>query len=469
MDTAVLTDVLPTGLTFVSASVTNVGSEITIGGTTISNSGQTMTVTFSDLVNAYVDGTITAAEDSVTVEVVARVTDIPSNVQDAQLTNTAGLIVTPDGEGPLDEVIDTGTIEVIEPNISVVKTTTEVDPLLGEMFFYTLVITNDSDATSPAFNTVVSDTLPYQLTLTGNVILSDPTLGSVSPTSVNGSDTLLVTIPVLEPGQSLTIDMEVFVGFLTDVLNPIANTADIEGGSTPIPNDPNGRTYDDEDSVFIVPQPLPEEKEGQPTKAIDGIDDEQFLPIILIDPIFTGTAEPGSNVTVNLYRQDGSLDYVRNIVSDSGGHWIAIFPRVELHDLEDDFHEEFATSVLFDAPIKLMDARGQDNLDYRQDLRTFAVGSSLTDEAYTLGVTVDRPSTLPQEAGLHNTRTYFAPAHIGEIYGNQDILKVDDIFDDIAFRTVKDMYDSSSDPLGVSLNRFNYEFLSGQTAVPGQQ
>lgn len=469
MDMAVLTDDLPAGLTFVSATVTNIGSEITIGSTDIDNVGQRLTVTFEDLVNSYVDGTITAAADTITVQVVSRVNDIATNVEDTQLTNTAGLVVTPDGEPALDEVTDTGVIEVIEPNISIEKSTSETDPLLGEIFTYTLVITNDATATSPAFNTVVSDTLPFQVTLTGNTTLSDPTLGSVSPTSVNGSDTLIVTIPVLEPGESLTIDLEVMVGFLTDVLMPIDNTASIDGGSTPIANDPNGRTYEDEDTSSIVPQPLPEDDDGRQTKAIDGIDDAQFLPILLIDPIFSGTAEPGANVTINLYRQDGSLDYVRNIVSDTGGNWIAIFPRVELHDLEDDFHDEFEGSVLFDAPVQLLDSYRQDSFRYATEDRMLSVGSNLIDEAYTLGVTVDRPSTLPQEAGLHNTRTYFAPAHVGEVYGKQDVLKVGDIFDDIAFRTVEEMYVSTSDPLGVSLNRFNYEFLSGQTAVPGQQ
>jgi hypothetical protein len=46
---------------------------------------------------------------------------------------------------------------------------------------------------------------------------------------------------------------------------------------------------------------------------------------------------------------------------------------------------------------------------------------------------------------------------------------VDEVFDSLAFNTVKDLYQSSVDPLGTSMNRFNYEFLSGSTAVPGQQ
>ncbi|MEM9970736.1 MAG: isopeptide-forming domain-containing fimbrial protein, partial [Pseudomonadota bacterium] len=470
MDSVVLTDLLPTGLTFVSAAVVDTGSEVTINGATdVANVGQLMTVTLSDVVNTYVDGTIDATQDTITVEVVARVVDIPSNVQDTQLINSAGLVVTPESAPPLDEVTDMGTVEVIEPQITIDKSTNADEPFVGDTILYTVVITNDATATAPAFNTVVTDNLPFELTLTGNTTLSDPTLGSVSPTSVNGATSLIVTIPVLQPGESLTIEYETFVGFNTDVLRGIFNTATYDGGSTPIADDPNGRSYIDEDTAIIVPQPVPGDDDERRTQAIDGIDDAQFLPILLIDPIYTGTAEPGSNVTVNLYKQDGSLDYVRNIVADTGGHWIAIFPRVQLEGIDDRFHEEHATSVLFDAPVKVLDRERLDSLSYRNEVRTMNVESNLIDEAYTLGVTADRPSTLPDSAGMYNTRTFFAPAHVGEIYGTDDVLKVDEIFDDIAFNAVQTLYAASADPLGASLNRFNYEFLASQTAVPGQQ
>jgi hypothetical protein len=218
-----------------------------------------------------------------------------------------------------------------------------------------------------------------------------------------------------------------------------------------------------------VPQPVPDDAEKRRTHAINGIDDAQFLPVLLIDPIFTGTAEPGSNVTINLYRSDGSLDYVRNIVSDAGGHWIAIFPRTELGSVEDDFHEEQTNSLLFDAPVKLLDQGRYDTMSLEQTVRTSVVGSNLDHQAYTLGISVDRPSTLPDQAPLHNSRIYFAPSHIGEIYGRNISLDVAEVFDNVAFRTVQDLYDASSDPLGVSLNRFNYEFLGDATAVPGAQ
>jgi fimbrial isopeptide formation D2 family protein/uncharacterized repeat protein (TIGR01451 family) len=470
MGTVVLTDLLPTGLDFVSASVVDVGTEITINGVTdISNAGQLLTVTFDDLTNTYVDGTITQDQDAIIIEVVARVSNIDSNVEDTQLTNIAGLIVTPVGEDAFDEIIDTATVEVIEPSLVIDKSTTTIEPFLGDIIVYTVVITNEDTATSPAFNSVITDALPGDLELTGVISLSDPALGSVSPTSIAGSTTLIINIPVLQPGESLTIEYEAFVDYTTNVLEPIANTATSTSTSTPDVDNPFDRDYGVEDDAIIVPRPVPEDPEDAGPKAIDGIDDEQFLRVLQIDPIFTGTAEPGANVTINLYNQMGGLDYVRNIVSDTGGHWIAIFPRVELDAVEDDFHEFHATSLLFDAPVKLLDRANVDTMGYAQNGRHFAIGSQLEDEAYTLGINVDRPSTLPQESGIFNTRTFFAPANIGEIYGRQESVRVDEVFDSLAFNTVKDLYQSSVDPLGTSMNRFNYEFLSGSTAVPGQQ
>ncbi|MEM9582349.1 MAG: isopeptide-forming domain-containing fimbrial protein [Pseudomonadota bacterium] len=470
LDTVVLTDLLPAGLDFVSANVAQVGSEIAVNGTTTTaNTGQLLTVTFNDVVNSYVDGTITQAQDAIIVEVVARVADVAGNVQDTQLTNTATLTVTPEGGDPLDPVTDSSTVEVIEPSLTIDKSTTTDEPFLGDTITYTVVISNEASATSPAFNTVVTDNLPADLELTGVISLSDPSLGSVSPNSIAGATSLIINIPILRPGETLTIEYEAFVGFDTNVLEGITNTANAVGGSTPIENDPNGRLDPVTDDATVVAQPTPTDEEGDRPRAIEGIDDAQFLPILLIDPIFTGTAEPGSNVTINLFGQDGRLDYVRNIVADTGGHWIAIFPRVELDQPEDDFYEFNQRSVLFDAPVKLLDEARQTTLGARSDSRELTTGSSLKDEAYTLGVNVDKPSTLPQDAGVFNTRTYFSPAHVGEIFGNSGVIKVDDIFTNLADRTVKDLYESSADPLGVSLNRFSYEFLSGSTSVPGQQ
>lgn len=466
MDQVVITDVLPDGLDFVGAQLVQTGAELTLGAQTLTHADGVITFTVSDLDNAYVDGTISAA-DQLTLQVTARANDSLSNTDQTQLTNRAGVVVTPEGLGPLDEVVAQDTVEIIEPRLTIEKTTAQLEPFLGDIFTYTLVVTNDASATSPAFNSVVTDELPYELTLTGNVTLSDPTKGTVSAASSAGATRLVVTIPVLQPGESLSIDLEVFTGYQTDVLVPVSNTGAISGGSTPLPNDPNARAYTVSDTSQIVPRPVPDDDDRQTAKAIDGIDDAQFLPVLLIDPIYTGSAEPGSNVTLNLYRADGALDYVRHVVADAGGHWIALFPKVQLNSVFDDFGETYGTSTVFEAPVRLLDSTDHDTMDYRGSERILKVGSDLLDEAYTLSVAVDRPSTLPQEMGLFNARTHFAPTHVGQIYSNQEVLSVDQVFEDIAFRTVEEMYGASVDPLGASLNRFNYEFIAGQTSVPG--
>ena len=213
------------------------------------------------------------------------------------------------------------------------------------------------------------------------------------------------------------------------------------------------------------------EDDGGPertARAVDSIDDAQFLPILLIDPIFTGTAEPGANVSISLFTQDGRLDYTRHIVADAGGHWIALFPRVQLEPVQDRFFDNLEGSVLFDAPVQLLDELPERGFSFAPLVQDQEIQSSLMDEAYTLDVAIDSPSTLTQDSSIFNTRIFFAPGHVGEIYGRNDSLNVEEVFQNIAFRSVEELYQASSDPLGVSLNRFNYEFLSGQTAVPGQ-
>ncbi|MEM8774333.1 MAG: isopeptide-forming domain-containing fimbrial protein [Pseudomonadota bacterium] len=470
MDSVVVTDLLPTGLRFVEARVVTIGSDITVNGSTdIVNVGATTTVTFNDVENM-LTMTPTGVNDQIVVEIDAVVTNIPSNTDGIQLTNTGGLIIDPAGpDGPLAPVTDTETVELIEPDVSVQKTA-GVQPLFpGATVVYSVVVTNDANATSPAFNTIVTDNLPTGLTLTGVVSLSDPMLGSVSATSIAGSTALIVNVPILQPGQSLTIDYEALVGSTADLTFGVTNTADIATDSTPDPMNPDGRTTMDQDSATISPVfDVVVDDPPRVSRAIEGIDDALFLPVLQIDPIFTGTAEPGSNVTIKLFTQDGRLDYVRNILADSGGHWIAIFPRVQLEPLDEQFFELLEGSVLFDQPVELLDQVPVGEFSFAPELIDLEIQSNLQDEAFTIDVSVDRPSTLPQDQSIFNTRLFFFPGNLGEIYSTNDTLNVDEVFQNIAFRSVQELYEASADPLGTSLNRFNYEFISTQTAAPGQ-
>ena len=221
-------------------------------------------------------------------------------------------------------------------------------PTVGGTLPYTITLANDASATAPAYNLVINDPLPFELSLNGNITLSDPSLGSVTAGNVNGETTLTLAVPRLLPGETLTVDYEVFVGFNSPVVTEsLTNVASVQGGTNPDGANP-GRSHLESDDEEITADPVQSAEEDEEIFDL-GIDDAQFLRILAIDPIFSGTAEPGSNVTINLYRSDGSLTYVRNIVADAGGHWIAIFPRVELEAVQDDFYSFYAGSTVFDA------------------------------------------------------------------------------------------------------------------------
>ena len=467
MDDVTLTDTLPTGLSFVSADIVSVGSEIT-GVTTsdeatvVSTSGSDVILSFGALNNAYSDGVIDGA-DQIVVEVTVRVDDLPTVNDGDVLTNDASLVVTPEGEAPLTPVTDAVSVDVVEPQIDIIKDVSDPEPTVGDTITYTVTVDNDAAATGPALNLVIEDPLPFDLTVTSVAVSGAPaTVASGSGT------TLIVSIPVLQPGESVTVTYDVFVGYASPVFTDVVNTAEVTGGTSGDPTDP-GRSISEDDSEIIEVQPGPFPViEEAPRLVGGGIDDAQFLPILQIDPIYTGTAEYGANVTINLYQLDGSLAYVRNVVADAGGHWIAIFPRVTLENVDDDFHQAYETSVLFREPIQYLDDRaGFDRNGAPLQQRTLVVGTELQDDTYNVTINHDRPSTLPEDRGMFNARIFFAPAVIGEPFARGDVLSVDEVFETVADRTVRDLYAATADPLATGLNRFNYEFLSEETAIPG--
>ena len=428
----------------------------------VSTSGSDVIFTFGPLNNAFSDGVIDA-NDQIVIELQVRVDDLPTVNDGDVLTNDASLVVTPEGEGPLAPIEDDVSVDVVEPNVNIVKDVSDPEPSQGDTITYTVTVTNDPTATGPALNLVVTDPLPNDLSVT-SVALS-----GVSATVTSGSgSTLVVAIPVLQPGESVTINYDVFVGYATPVFTDVINTAVVDGTSSGDPNNP-GRPINDTDTEIIEVEPVPFPViEESPRLVGGGIDDAQFLPILAIDPFYTGTAEYGANVTIKLYQLDGSLSYVRNVVADAGGHWIAIFPRVTLENVDDDFHEAYDTSVLFRAPVDYLDDRvAFDRNGAPVSQRTLFVGTELQDDTYNVSINHDRPSTLPEDRGMFNARIFFAPAVIGEPYARGDVLSVDEVFETIADRSVRDLYEASVDPLATGLNRFNYEFLSEETAIPG--
>ncbi len=464
MGSVILTDALPTGLTFVSFEVTGVGAGIITGDPTLTQTGQLLSFDFGNVVNPF-DGSI-GADDQITVQVTTLVANVPSNADGVQLTNTGSLTVTPQGGTPLDTQTDTATIDIVEPELVIDKSVNDITPTIGDTITYTLVLTNEG--TSPAYNVVIDDPLPFQLLLTGNVVLSDPSLGTVTAGNTDGETLLVIDIPRLMPGETITVDYDVFIGFQSDVLSGLVNVADVTGSSTPEGGGViSGRPDTTGGDAIIVADPVPTD-EGERKRIPNlGIDDAQFLPVLSIDPIYSGTAEPGSNVTVSLYRDNGALSYSRHIMADAGGHWIAIFPRVEHEQVAEDFWDFYAGSNVFDAPVQMIDDADLTGLAFADDTRNLVVGADIAEESYDLQLRTDRSSMLPQDHPMHNARTFYANAVHQMPFLRADTLNVGEVFENIAADTVSRLYEASTNPLGDGLNRFNYEFLSEATASPG--
>jgi len=308
---------------------------------------------------------------------------------------------------------------------------------------YTVVVANDAAATAPIYNAVISDPLPFQLSSTGGITISDPSLATVTSGSASGETLLSISIPRLAPGESVTITYDVSIGFQTNASNAVTNVASVEGGSTPTATDAEARSYTASDTAAFTGTTA-----SSPTKSSDpfgnlGIDDAWFLPVLAIDPIYSGTAEPGSNVTIRLYGPQGEQTGLRHVLADAGGHWIAIFPRTELESPYDD--SMFATlqgSRVFDAPVELLDQRPTTELASLGETRFARVGTELSTESYGIALSADRPSTLPQNHGMFNARTFYASTFQQGAFADADTLRVDEVFEDIAGLTIQRLYEA---------------------------
>ncbi|GAA5526302.1 hypothetical protein Hgul01_00074 [Herpetosiphon gulosus] len=177
-------DTLPVGLTYVagSASVANANG-MTVNGLTANLSGQTLTIAASSVVNP---GNVNAANaidnDSFTITYQATVDGSSSVVRGAKLLNS----VNGSADPSLTDTINTATVDVIEPTLTIVKAVDDSTPDFGQVLDYTLTIEHTAQSNSIAYDLLVADSLPTGLSaVAGSLnVISGP-----APTSfvINGT------------------------------------------------------------------------------------------------------------------------------------------------------------------------------------------------------------------------------------------------------------------------------------------
>ncbi|MCZ8147710.1 MAG: isopeptide-forming domain-containing fimbrial protein, partial [Roseomonas sp.] len=209
--TLVISDTLPPGMTFESARVVSVAGGLPLDmlavlpTTPAVGSTGAVTFDFGTIVNPGAD----TAVDSVTVEIVTRVADVPGNVNGTNLLNAASATVaSPTNPGaPGGTLTDTAhvPVTVVAPVLVIDKSAPPAFLAPGETVVYTLELRHAGTSTSPAYDVVVNDPLadPYLELVPGTVTAL--VNGVAAGTIVTAGGTLRVELPILRLGEVLTI------------------------------------------------------------------------------------------------------------------------------------------------------------------------------------------------------------------------------------------------------------------------
>jgi len=228
----VLADLLPAGLSPLTATVLAVGSGLTgsalAPGASGAVSGQQVVFAFGNVTNT--SGAAIGPEDQIIVRIVAEVQDAPAVVDGAVLVNAGTLDYVIGGEA--GEERDDAPVTVVEPDLAITKTVDRLTGDAGDVFTYTVTLT--PGGTGPAFDVVVTDVL--------DAVLFPIAAASTLGTATVAGQTITLTIPVLLPTDAPVV-LTYSVRF-TDAVEPgqvVGNTATLGFDSAP---GPGGRPGD---------------------------------------------------------------------------------------------------------------------------------------------------------------------------------------------------------------------------------
>jgi uncharacterized repeat protein (TIGR01451 family)/fimbrial isopeptide formation D2 family protein len=232
-------DDLPTGLTYVSSSISTTQYAGSVPAPVITQPGGDVLFDFGDITTT---DNNTPADNRFDIIVVARVTDIAANINGAALGNTARMTYTHALNG--DSVLNGGaqTITVVEPRLIASKSINASGPFQsGSLITYVVRITNTG--TSTAYDSTLTDTLP-----TG---VSAPLLTSASINGVTVAASSSGSAPNITLGEwDIPVNGVLIVTYTvqaTDALGvngAFTNTADADWRSRDNA-DVNGRVYAD--------------------------------------------------------------------------------------------------------------------------------------------------------------------------------------------------------------------------------
>ncbi len=219
---AVIQDNIPDNLTYVSGSLS------VIFGTDVSSStsapytdanatfydltGQVMTLDFDTLTST---ASTSANNRTVTIAFDVTVDNVAADQSGTSFTNSVDLIYDdPNSAGQLTIPASAPIVTIIEPDLNVSKSPGTTTPTYNTTLTYTLTIEHDPASNAPAYDVVITDTMPAGLTgLTNINVTSDDGGGNSCAVGVDTSNssgtTLDVRVGTLPDGCTLTINYDV--------------------------------------------------------------------------------------------------------------------------------------------------------------------------------------------------------------------------------------------------------------------
>jgi len=180
-------------------------------------------------------------------------------------------------------------------------------------------------------------------------------------------------------------------------------------------------------------------------------------PLLTMDPQYSGTGEPGANVTVRVFDRSGAQVGTRTVVVDTGGNWQVTLPSASAEDSpEDQWFRRWNQSRLFRASQGLFDGSTLLGIQDRHDSVT--IGTVITDQHHSVSVDEIRPIFHVTGENGQNNRTYFAPP-INHSHYVAEPLSIERVMEERAGAATEQQGTAAEKPLSGGWNKFHHEFL----------
>ncbi len=324
----VITDRLPGGMVAEAARLVSIAPGIVAAAPVITLDAGGVAFDFGTVVNRGDN----AGPDTVVVEVVGRLGPLPP--AGTVLANTAAATIAaptaPGDPGGTLTATAEARVEAVAAVLDLSKSVSKAVVGLGESVTYTLVLSHASGSSAPAYNLVITDPLsdPALSLVVGSVLAG---AGSILSGNAAGDTGVAVTLPVLLPGETLTVQfLARAIGIpIPDGIAP--NTADLVAASAPGPLPPGfdrPLAATASAAVLIVGgEVLPARPEAGLLPGLDPAIRRLAVQPFALPGLLTGSAQPGATVVLELFDATGAPLGLGSVTADVGGNWVARAPQ----------------------------------------------------------------------------------------------------------------------------------------------